>query len=213
MSFQTILKNSATAHFLKKVSDSSRFLALAGSLAGTVAKIIAGSWLVSFFKVRDYLDVDSKPLVSLMKNAKIYRKTHSLILPCIHRVRSWIKALHLDRSELVSWTEERKRQREEILTRRNVFVFGLAFLAVFYILRFLLLSFIPQGDFRISWSAGLLLTLLLIVILLQLAPKNNSSSRTGSGPGLIQNAGSLFIRLAVNLKRSLRFTASDDDNK
>ena len=213
MSFETILKNSATAHFLKKVSLGSRFLALAGSIAGTAHKIIAENRLVSLFKVGDYLDVDSEPLASMLKNAKIYRKTHDLILPCIHRVRSWIKALHLDRSELVSWTEERKRQREEILTRRNIFVFGLAFLAVFYILRFLLLSFIPQGDFRISWSAGLLLTLLLIVILLQLAPKNNSSSRTDSGPGLIQNVGGLFIRLATNLKRSLRFTVSDDDNK
>ena len=213
MSFTTILKNSATAHFLKKVSYGSRFLALADSLVETVPKIIAGSRVVSFFKVRDYLEVDSKPLASLLKNAKIYRRTHNLVLPCIHRVRSWIKALHLDQSELVSWTAGRKRQREEILTRRNILVFGLVFLGVFYILRFLLLTFIPQGDFRISWSAGLLLTLVLIVILLQLAPKNNSPSRTGSGPGLIQNTGSLFIRLAVNSKRWLRFTASDDDNQ
>ena len=213
MFFTTILKNSATTHFLKKMSDGSRLLKFAGSSAGTVRKIITGSRVVSFFKVGDYLDVDSKPLVSPLKNAKIYRKTSDLVVPLIHRARSRIKNLHLDQSAVALWTEGRKRQREEILTRRNILAFGLAFLGVFYILRLLLLTFIPQGDFRISWRAGLLLTLMLIVILLQLAPKKNSSSQAGSGAGLIQNAGSLFIRLAVILKRSGRSTASDDDRQ
>jgi len=212
MSFKTIVKNSATVHFFKKVSGGSRFLAFASSSAGTVRKIIAGSRLVSFFKVGDYLDVDSKPLVYPLKNAIIYRRAHDLGLPVIHRVRSRIKKLHLDQSRLVSWTAVRKPQREEILSRRNILVFGLAFLGVFYILRFLLLSFIPQSDFRISWSAGLLLTLMLILILLQLAPGKDADS-PDYGPGVIQNAGRIFIRLAGSLKRSIRFKASDDDHQ
>jgi len=200
-----ILENSATVHLLKKLSSGSRFLALADSSAGMIHRIIAGSHVVSFFKVRDYLDVDSKPLASLVKNAENYRRTYNLVTPCIHRFRFWIKNLHLNQSGLVSLIAGIKRQREELLTRRNLLFFGLVFLAAFYILRFLLLAFIPENDYRISWSAGLLLTLMLIVVLLQLAPKNNTSSSPSSGAGVIQNTGRVFVWLAVNAGRSGRF--------
>ena len=200
-----ILENSATVHLLKKLSSGSRFLALAGSSVEMIHRIIAGSRLVSFFKVRDYLDVDSKPLASLVKNAENYRRTYNLVTPCIHRFRFWIKNLHLNQSGVVSLTAGIKRQREELLTRRNILFFGLAFLAAFYILRFLLLAFIPDNDYRISWSAGLLLTLMLIVVLLQLAPKNNTSSSACSVAGVIQNTGRVFVWLAVNAGRSSRF--------
>ncbi len=202
-----ILENSASVHLLKKLSSGSRFLALAGSSAGMIHRIIAGSRAVSFLKVGDYLDVDSKPLASLVKNAENYRRTYNLVTPRLHRVRFWIKNLHLDQSEMVSLIEGIKRQREKLLTRKNILFFGLVFLAAFYILRFLLLAFIPDNDYRISWSAGLLLTLILIVLLLQLAPKNNTSSSPSSGAGVIQNTGRFFIWLAVNAGRSGKFIA------
>ena len=202
-----ILENSASVHLLKKLSSGSRFLALAGSSAGMIHRIIAGSRVVSFLKVGDYLDVDSKTLASLVKNAESYRRTYKLVTPRLHRVRFWIKNLHLDQSEMVSLIEGIKRQREKLLTRRNILFFGLVFLAAFYILRFLLLAFIPDNVYRISWSTGLLLTLMLIVLLLQLAPKNNTSSSPSSGAGVIQNTGRFFIWLAVNAGRSGKFTA------
>ena len=172
-----------------------------------IHRVIAGSRVVSFLKVGDYLDVDSKPLASLVKNAENYRRTYNLVTPRLHRVRFWIKNLHLDQSEMVSLIEGIKRQREKLLTRRNILFFGLVFLAAFYILRFLLLAFIPDNDYRISWSTGLLLTLMLIVLLLQLAPKNNTSSSPSSGAGVIQNTGRFFIWLAVNAGRSGKFIA------
>lgn len=207
MSFTAVLKNSTAVNSIKKMARGSRFLALLASLAGALTRIIAGSRIVSFLKVGDYLDVDSKPLASWLKNAEIYRRTSHLAGACTRRIRSWIENLHLDRSELVSRTAAKGQDRQEILTRRNILFFALAFLAAFYILRSLLIAFIPQGDFRISWSAGLLLTLMLVVILLQLAPANKTSSPEGSGAGVIQNTGKILLRLALSFARSGKSSA------
>lgn len=164
-------------------------------------RILQGSRLISVFKVGDYIDQDSGNLFEVIESAGIYRWISKYYTIAVDKWGKIDFPGKLGKSRFVSCMIEFRRDREKVLSNRNILAFLLVFLAAFYSIRFLLLIICPVASSYIPWTSGVLLFVVLTLFLVQLRTAAKKPDSVGD-PDDFQHLERLFSRTGDKIARS-----------
>ncbi|MEA1996816.1 MAG: hypothetical protein U9N45_04230 [Gemmatimonadota bacterium] len=203
-----ISDHSITVRIFRSVTSGSLVLALASRTKETCSNITAGSRIITFLKPGDYLAADRSGIAYAFRQSVAWSLLESCTSCLTRLVSSIIKdpAIRESRFSAAPGWLKRARVEAAAVNRKDIMLFSVFFLAVFFAARFLLLKVFPDGDLNSPWSAGPLLCIVLAWLSSMLRTKDVSTERGSSnrGRGLFEKAVSpavwIFGRGAILIR-------------
>jgi hypothetical protein len=210
-----LIESSVFCNFIRRVLSGSKaivclvigskwLIMLLSALGCGTARVVHGSRFIGLFKVGNYLDFDQTSVWRVYGINRMDRSFFSFIDRVSQRgVRLWA-ALAWRRSIGLRGLNRAYSFLETGLSRKNMLLLSLAFLAGFFLVQQTIMSLIPAAKLSFPWSGGFCLSLLLLLVLFNLKSHNYAQDEEIKIPGLAQRIARMTFLLVCKVSMPVK---------